>query len=208
MIVSANIAIRVDAFHPLQGQFRIMDCPMNILPREKQAEAIAALCEGVSVRATERLTGINRGTILSLGVHVGAGCANLHDAMMRGVHVSRIELDEAWSFVAKKQRHLKRSDPADFGDQYVFLALAGAGKANLSWRVGKRNRENCRAFLADLRARVLGAPEISSDAFPAYPDAVEQAFGAECTFGTIEKHYAVEAAVEAAHRYSAGTELA
>jgi IS1 family transposase len=164
-------------------------------------EAIAALCEGVSIRATERLTGVNRGTIL--GVRVGDGCATLHDAMMRGLHVSRIELDEAWSFVAKKQRHLKPTDPADFGDQYVFLALAGAGKAIISWRVGKRSGENCRAFLADLRARVLGAPEISSDGFPAYPDAVERAFGSACTFGTIEKHYAVEAAaVEAARRYS------
>lgn len=175
---------------------------MNILPREKQVEAIAALCEGVSVRATERLTDVNRGTILSLGVRVGDGCATLHDAMMRGLHVSRIELDEAWSFVAKKQRHLKQTDPADFGDQYVFLALAGAGKAIISWRVGKRNGDNTRAFLADLRGRVLGAPEISSDAFPAYPDAVEQAFGIECSFGTIEKHYAVDAAVEAARRYS------
>lgn len=62
--------------------------------------------------------------------------------------------------------------------------------------------ENCRAFLADLRARVLGAPEISSDAFSAYPDAAERAFGIECSFGTIEKHYAVDAAVEAARRYS------
>ena len=35
---------------------------MNILSREKQIEAIAALCEGVSIRATERLTGVNRGT--------------------------------------------------------------------------------------------------------------------------------------------------
>jgi hypothetical protein len=86
---------------------------MNVLSRDKQAEAIAALCEGVSIRATERLTGINRGTILSLGVRVGHGCAALHDAMMRGLHVSRIELDEAWSFVAKKQRHLKPTDPAD-----------------------------------------------------------------------------------------------
>jgi IS1 family transposase len=202
MIVDTNIAISVGTFYPRQGQFRIMDCPMNILPREKQVEAIAALCEGVSVRATERLSGVNRGTILSLGVRIGDGCSTLHDAMMRGLHVSRIELDEAWSFVAKKQRHLKPSDPADFGDQYVFLALAGAGKAIISFRVGKRNGENCRAFLADLRARVLGAPEISSDAFPAYPDAVERAFGIECTFGTIEKHYAVEAAVEAARRYS------
>ncbi len=90
MIVSANIAIVVDTFHPLQGQCRIMDCPMNILPRDKQVEAIAALCEGVSVRATERVTGVNRGTILSLGVRVGDGCARLHDAMMRGLHVSRI----------------------------------------------------------------------------------------------------------------------
>jgi IS1 family transposase len=176
---------------------------MNILPRDKQVEAIAALCEGVSVRATERLCGVNRGTILSLGVRVGAGCGALHDAMMRGLHLGRIELDEAWSFVAKKQRHLKQTDPADFGDQYVFLALAGAGKAILSWRVGKRNGENCRAFLADLRGRVIGAPEISSDAFRAYPDAVEQAFGMECSFGTVEKHYVVDAAtVEAARRYS------
>ena len=59
-------------------------------------------------------------------------------------------------------------------------------------RVGRRTGENCRAFLADLRARLLGAPEISSDAFSAYPDAVERAFGVECSFGTIEKHYAVD----------------
>jgi hypothetical protein len=36
---------------------------MNILPREKQVEAISALCEGVSVRVKERLVGVNRGTI-------------------------------------------------------------------------------------------------------------------------------------------------
>jgi IS1 family transposase len=139
---------------------------------------------------------------MRLGVCVGNGCVTFHDAMMRGLHVSRIELDEAWSFVAKKQRHLKSTDPADFGDQYVLLALAGAGKAIVSYRVGKRTGENCRAFLADLRARVLGVLEISSDAFPAYPDAVERAFGIECTFGTIEKHYAVEPVIEAARRYS------
>ena len=52
-------------------------CTVNILSREKQIEAVAALTEGVSVRATERLTGINRGTILSLGVRVGQGCAAL-----------------------------------------------------------------------------------------------------------------------------------
>ncbi len=46
---------------------------MNILPREKQIEVVAALTEGVSIRATERLTGVNRGTIMSLGVRIGMG---------------------------------------------------------------------------------------------------------------------------------------
>src|SRR4051794_629745 len=175
---------------------------MNVLPRDKQIAVVAALTEGCSIRSVERLTGIHRDTIMRLGVRVGNGCETLHDLMMRSLNVGRIELDEAWSFVAKKQRHLEPGDPEDFGDQYVFLALAGAAKTIISWRVGKRNGENCRDFLADLRERVLGAPEISSDGFPASPDAVERAFGSECSFATIEKHYAADAAVEAARRYS------
>jgi hypothetical protein len=35
---------------------------MNVLPREKQIEVIAALCEGVGIRTASRLTGVNRGT--------------------------------------------------------------------------------------------------------------------------------------------------
>ena len=146
--------------------------------------------------------GANRGTIMRLGASVGAGCAKLHDAMMRDLHVNRIELDEAWSYVAKKQRMVKPEDGANVGDQYVFIALADSAKAIVSYRVGKRNGENTRAFLADLRDRVLGAPEISSGAFSAYPDAVERAFGNDCRFGTIEKHYATDPGLEAARRYS------
>jgi IS1 family transposase len=175
---------------------------MNNLPRDKQIEIIAALTEGVSIRATERLTGVHRDSIMRLGVRVGQGCARLHDSLMRDLQVGRIEMDEIWSFVGKKQRRITPDDLDNVGDQYTFLALAGAAKAIISYRVGKRNGENTRAFVADLRARVLGKPEISSDAFPAYPDAVERAFGLDVRFGTIEKHYATDGAVEAARRYS------
>lgn len=77
---------------------------MNNLPREKQIEAIAALCEGVSIRATERLTGVNRGTIMTLGARVGMGCAKLHNRLMRDLNVARIEFDEIWQYVGKKRR--------------------------------------------------------------------------------------------------------
>ena len=38
----------------------------------------------------------------------------------------------------------------------MFTALAGSAKAILSYRMGKRDGDNCRAFLADLRDRVMG----------------------------------------------------
>ena len=47
---------------------------MNNLPREKQIEVIAALCEGVGVRTAARLTGVNRGTVGNLALRVGLGC--------------------------------------------------------------------------------------------------------------------------------------
>ena len=61
---------------------------MNVLPFEKQVQVIAALTEGCSIRATERLTGANRNTIMSLGLRVGEGCARLHNRLMRDLQVN------------------------------------------------------------------------------------------------------------------------
>jgi hypothetical protein len=55
---------------------------MNILSLNQQISVISALTEGCSIRATERLTGIHRGTIMRLGIRVGDGCAALHDRLM------------------------------------------------------------------------------------------------------------------------------
>jgi IS1 family transposase len=204
MIVDANITRLADAFYPLQGHFRIMDCPMNILPREKQIAVISALTEGCSIRATERLTAIHRDTIMRLGVRVGEGCAALHDEMMQFVQVNRLELDELWSYVGKKQRRVTQDDPADLGDQYVFIGIDATRKAIISYLVGKRDGENTNAFLADLRRRIVNTPEISSDGWAAYPDAVERAFGLDCSYAQIIKKYEGEPGIDQARRYSPG----
>jgi hypothetical protein len=91
--------------------------PMNLLSRDKQIEVIAALTEGVGVRATARLTGVNRETVRKLALQVGKGCAELHDRRMVGVRVARIELDEVWSFVGKKQKRVERHEAFSKGDQ-------------------------------------------------------------------------------------------
>lgn len=63
---------------------------VNVLPREKQIEVIAALCEGVGIRTAARLTGVNRGTVGSLALRVGLGCMELHDRLMVGIRTERL----------------------------------------------------------------------------------------------------------------------
>jgi len=126
---------------------------MNILPFEQQVAIIGALTEGASIRAVERLTGIHRDTIMRLAARVGLGAIKFHDRTVHSLQVARIELDECWSFVGKKQRRCKAGEPAK-GDQYIFVALAATAKAILSFRVGKRDLENTIQFAADLRDRV------------------------------------------------------
>jgi IS1 family transposase len=176
---------------------------MNYLSREKQIEIIAALCEGVGQRAVTRLTGTDRKTVARLAVRVGMGCMELHDRIMVGVRTERLELDEAWSFVGKKQKNVLRHEINAKGDQYVFIGMAGTQKAIISWGVGKRNTESTMDFLHDLRSRVIGQPEISTDGFHPYRLAIRDAFGDSASHGVIVKTYSVtHLAKEAQGRYS------
>jgi hypothetical protein len=114
-------------------------CRHDTLSRDQQVQAIGALTEGLSIRAIERMTGIHRDTIMRLGGRVGQGCAELHDRTMVGLRVGRLELDELWAFVGKKQRHLRRGDSPEKGDQYTFVALASTSRAIVAYRTGKRD---------------------------------------------------------------------
>src|SRR6185369_8980435 len=111
---------------------------MSQLSLEQQTRVIAALTEGCSIRATERLLDVHRDTIMRLGVRVGEGCARLHDAMMRNLHVNLIQMDEQWAFIGKKQKRVRDGDAPALGDVWLFVALDATRKAVLSYVVGKR----------------------------------------------------------------------
>src|SRR5467141_1153813 len=97
---------------------------MNRVPFARRVQIINCLVEGNSIRSTERMTGTHRDTICRLLVEVGDGCAKLMDEQMRELPCRRIEVDEIWAYVGKKQRHLTPlDDPRRVGDQYTFVAL-------------------------------------------------------------------------------------
>ena len=124
--------------------------------------------------------------------------------MMVGLRVSRLELDELWAFVGKKQKRVTKQDMAVKGDQYTFVALAASTRAIIAYRTGKRDSDNTMEFIHDLRERVIGAPEISTDGFLPYQNAIRDAFGNRVAHGVINKTYSVTnlAVKDAARRYS------
>lgn len=177
---------------------------MNVLPLEKQARVIAALTEGCSVRATERLTDVHRETILKLSVDVGEGCGRLVDAMMRNLQCGIVEIDEQWSFVGCKQKHVKQEDGDTRGDAWLFIALDATSKAVINYTVGKRSSENTTHFVNSLQARLVSRPQITADGFGAYTNAVPDAFGGDVDFAQLVKHFQNVKGNSAAVRYSPG----
>ncbi|HUI14282.1 MAG TPA: transposase [Xanthobacteraceae bacterium] len=180
---------------------------MNLLSRDKQIEIIGMLCEGVGQRAVSRLTGTDRKTVARLALAIGTGCAELHDRMMVGLRVHRIECDELWAYVGHKrnpQAGPKRRPSPVMGDQYTFVALASATRAIIGYRTGKRDSATTDDFIQDLRGRVIGVPEISTDGWHPYRNAIRDAFGSRTAHGVINKTYSVTHlnVTEASRRYS------
>lgn len=121
---------------------------------------------------------------------------------MVGIRTGRLELDELWAYVGKKQKHVKPQDGTTKGDAWTYVALASSTRAIVSYWTGKRNGGNTQEFIADLRERVIGSPEISSDGYLPYPPAIRDAFR-QSSYGQITKTYAVtNLNKSAAHRYS------
>ena len=83
---------------------------MNRLPLARRTQIINCLVEGNSIRSTERMTDTHRDTIMRLGVEVGTGCAKLMDRRMRELPCRRVQVDEIWSYVGKKQRQVTPQD--------------------------------------------------------------------------------------------------
>jgi IS1 family transposase len=173
----------------LQGHLRHPPHMANVLPLEKQAVAIGALCEGSSIRSVERMTGIHRDTVMRLGVRVGEACRDLMDQTMRELPCAKIEMDEIWGFVGKKDRNVREGDSSELGSVWTWVAIDPETKAVPVFRVGKRDAESANAFVADLESRLQKRVQLSSDGLNLYTPAVEAAFAGEVDYGSIVKTF-------------------
>ena len=164
---------------------------MNTLDDMRRAQIIAALVEGNSIRSVERMTAIHRDTIMCLMVRVGEECAAVMDREMRNLNCQRLQLDELWAFVGMKQKRAAQlPERGEFGDAYMFVALDADTKLVPCFHVGRRTGADTAIFINDLRSRVINRPQITTDAFTPYYDAIMQAFGNGCDYAQLIKVFA------------------
>lgn len=170
------------------------------IPLEKVLLAIQLLLEGNSIRSTERITGLDKNTIMRALVLAGEKCESLLNAKVRNVRVSDVQADEIWSFIGKKEKARKADDDPTLGDAYCFTAIERNTKLLLAWHLGRRTTRDTEAFIEKVNEATAGEFQVTTDGWAGYPSAISLSLGTRVDFAQLIKVY--RAAPEGERRYS------
>jgi IS1 family transposase len=178
---------------------------MNRLPIEKQIQVVSALVEGCSIRATVRMTGVAKNTIVKLLAELGDKCSDYLNEHVVNLRSERIQCDEIWSFIAAKKKNvtsaLRERNP-HAGDIWTWVAMDADSKLIVSWWVGARDFLTAKAFIDDLASRLLNRVQLTTDGNRLYFFQIKSAFGNDIDYAVLDKIYGNPSKEET--RYSPG----
>lgn len=177
---------------------------MNRLSAQERTRVIAALVEGNSIRATVRMTGVAKNTIVKLLAEIGTACEQYQTRVLRNLPCKRVQCDEVWSFCYAKQKNvpLEKRGQFGYGDVWTWTALCADTKLICSWKIGTRGATTAYALMHDLAARLANRIQLTTDGHRVYADAVESAFGSDIDYAMLVKLYGNDN--ESESRYSPG----
>lgn len=153
---------------------------MNKLAIARRAQIVSCLCEGMSVRATSRITGTDKKTILRLLADLGEACREYMDRTLVDLPCKRVQCDEIWAFCYAKDKNV----PADMkgqrgvGSIWTWTAIDADTKLVPVFHVGTRDAGCAYEFMNDLAGRLRGRIQLTTDGLGVYLNAVKDAFAA------------------------------
>jgi IS1 family transposase len=176
----------------------------NRLSTDKRAQIIGCLVEGMSIRATVRVTGAAKNTVVKLLVDLGEACADYQDGALTDLPSTRIECDEIWSFCYAKQKNVPEEHRGAFGygDVWTWTAICADTKLVPSWLVGERTTDDALVFIRDLQTRLVNRVQLTTDGHKPYLVAVETTFGADIDYAMLHKIYGRPEGKDDERRYS------
>src|SRR5436189_5026714 len=163
---------------------------MNYLDTETRAKVISCLIEGCSVRATVRMTGVAKNTVVKLLADIGCAGAADHNQQVRNLKVRRLQADEIWCFVGAKAKNVRVEKKQEgWGDIWTWVGIDADTKLVVSYLVGGRDGGLATEFMEDCASRISNRVQITTDGHRVYLDAVENAFGADIDYAQLQKIY-------------------
>lgn len=159
----------------------------------KKLQVLNLLCEGSSMRSTSRIVECSINTVASLLKKVGSTSEQFQYRTLTKINCKKVQVDEIWAFCNKKQAKANKNKPkasAHTGDTWTWTAVDPDSKLVICWHTGTRELDSAARFMRDLRTRLAGRVQITSDGYIAYIQAVEAAFGSEVDYGMLVKNYA------------------
>ncbi len=175
----------------------------NILNSERRAQVVSCLVEGMSIRATVRVTSVAKNTIVKLLNDLGEACAEFQDGALTNLDCKVIECDEIWSFCYAKQKNVPEQfiGTPGYGDVWTWVAIDADTKLVPSWLVGERTNRDAYVFLSDLKSRLKGRVQLTTEGHKPYLSVIEPLLGADgVDFPMLHKMYGNEPGGE--RRYS------
>src|SRR5258706_6942134 len=138
---------------------------MNRLNVNDRARILGCLVEGNSIRATCRMTGAAKGTVIKLLADVGAACKRFHDQRVFMIETKRIQCDEIWSFCYAKDKNIPEDMKGVFGvgDVWTWTAIDADTKLMVSYNVDRRDERAARRFMEDLASRLASRVQLTTD---------------------------------------------
>ena len=164
---------------------------VNRLSTDQRAQIVSCLCEGMSIRASVRITGAAKNTITKLLVDLGSTCAEYQDGRLVDLPCTRIECDEIWSFCYAKQKNVPDEHRGEYGygDVWTWTAICADTKLVPSWLVGERTADDAEVFIRDLASRLSNRVQLTTDGLRLYVNAVESAFHGDIDYAQLYKIY-------------------
>ena len=135
-----------------------------------------ALVDGNGVRGAARVCEIDKDTVGRYLRRLGPHAAAVNNAHCRDLQATELQVDEAWTYVTKKQHnltHADRRDRPEWGDAWLYLATDAATKLIPAAMIGDRTQPDTSRFIDDLAGRFASPfPLVTSDKLENYREAL------------------------------------
>jgi IS1 family transposase len=179
---------------------------MYVLTKDKVLTLLGGLVEGQSIRSLERMTGVHRDTIMRWHIRAGQAAQKVLDEQVRDLRVNYVQADELWTFIGQKNAPESHGLVLNGykGEAWVFVAIDAESKLVISYALGHRDGYTALRLMSDVRKRIVGEFQLTTDGLRAYVDAAEIAFGADVHFGQLVKIYSGDECIGARPMVIAG----